>query len=201
MSGGRLPLQIAALITGLAPVPDSTLLLLESAEDADSVLPVLIGLREGEAIREGLTGRFFDRPNPYDLFVNLLEIGGLEVREVVIDKIRKNAYHAKIVVAAGEETSQLDSRTSDGVAIALRTHAPIFALAEVYESAKQPKEQFAALLKGAQEGEAGSEESEAESFRDFLEDLETVDELEDTGDGEPGDEGPPDEEGEEEEEE
>ncbi len=174
----RLPVQVAALITGLVPVPDSTLLLLESAEEKESVLPVLVGVREGEAIREGLTGRFFDRPNPYDLFVNLLEAGGLEVREVVIDKIRKNAYHAKIIIAVGNETRHLDSRTSDGVAIALRTHAPMFVLREVFESARQPREQFAALLKGAGKEATDAAETEAESFRDFLEDLEEIGDLE-----------------------
>ena len=103
---------------------------------------------------------------------------------MVIDKIRKNAYHAKIVVAAGEETSQLDARTSDGVAIALRTHSPIFVNREVFEAARQPKEQFAALLKGAGREVGEAAEKEAEVFRDFLEDLEDLDELEGNSDPE-----------------
>ena len=169
---GRLPLRVAALVTGLPPVPDSTLLILESIEDSDSVLPVLIGNREGEAIKEGMTQRFLARPTPYDLLLNLLEVGNLEVREVFIDKIKDGAYHAKIVVAAGERTVHLDSRTSDGVAIALRTHAPLFVSTEVFDEAKRPREEFQAVISGHPTAE---EDEEGRAFKEALEGLEEID--------------------------
>ncbi|MBC8515090.1 bifunctional nuclease family protein [bacterium] len=172
----RLPLRIAALISGLPPVPDSTLLILESPRDPGFVLPVLIGNGEGKAIRdahEGMPQQFSDRPTPYDLLVNLLEVGQLEVQEVFVDKIKKGTYHAKLVIAAEERTVVLDCRTSDGVALALRTHAPIFVEHAVFEESKRPREEFQAVM--IDEPEKSGAEDEERAFKEALEGMSQLD--------------------------
>ncbi len=165
-SNDRISLRVAYLITGIHAVPGSNLLLLESSDEPESVIPIVIGHREAEAVREGLTHNFKERPSPYDLFVSLVEVADHEVVEVLIDKVKKGAYHAKITLVIGGKNIQLDSRTSDAISIALRTHAPFFTTREVFELARRDKTQYEALIQ-KQPG-SQNKEDEGDEFKDFL---------------------------------
>ncbi|MBD61402.1 hypothetical protein CL645_02660 [bacterium] len=165
-SNDRISLRVAYLITGIHAVPGSNLLLLESSDEPDSVIPVVIGHREAEAIREGLTQNYKERPSPYDLFVNMIEIADHEVVEVLIDKVKKGAYHAKITIVVNNKNIQLDSRTSDAISIALRTHSPFFTTREVFELSRRDKSQYAALIQ--KQPKITHEEQEGSEFKDFL---------------------------------
>ena len=165
-SNDRISLRVAYLITGMHGMPGSNLLLLESSDEPESVIPIVIGHREAEAVREGLTHNFKERPSPYDLLVNLVEVADHEVVEVLIDKVKKGAYHSKITLVVNEKTIQLDSRTSDAISIALRTHSPFFTTREVFELTRRDKKQYEALIE--KQPESQNKENEGEDFKDFL---------------------------------
>jgi bifunctional DNase/RNase len=84
----------------------------------------------------GLTGQTPPRPLSHDLMVSLLELGGLSLDRVVINTIEASTFRAvmKLSTATGE-SSELDARPSDAIALALRTGSGIWMLEEVVADA------------------------------------------------------------------
>jgi len=91
------------------------------------VLPIVIGLNEAAAIKLKISG--FDPPRPltHDLIFKMLSDLGATIEKILIDKLEDSTFHAKIIVKtlAGEIKS-IDARPSDSIALAVRSHAPIF---------------------------------------------------------------------------
>lgn len=124
------------------------------------VLPILVGLPEARAIQAGLMEEKAPRPMTHDLIRNLLAGLRGELRSVTIYKLENDTFYAHLNVeqknAAGlvEQVLRIDSRPSDGIAIAVRVNCPIFASEEVMEMAGQD----ASILGGPEDGEDEEEE-------------------------------------------
>ncbi len=75
------------------------------------------------------------RPMTHDLLVDVVEILGAKVERLIIDKMVQNTFHGKLELKLkGEiQTKLVDTRPSDGIAIAVRAGAPIFVEDEVLE--------------------------------------------------------------------
>ena len=104
-------------------------------------LPIIIGAFEAQAIALELEKIQPPRPMTHDLIRDLFDASGAEVTDVVIDELREGTFFAKIRYVMGGEESQLDSRPSDAVAVAVRVGSPIFVSAEVLEEAGIPTEE------------------------------------------------------------
>ena len=74
------------------------------------------------------------RPLTHDLFKSTLSSFKLNVTEVVIIDYKEGVFFAKIVVTDGEKIVEVDSRSSDAVAIAVRFRAPIRCYEAVLEA-------------------------------------------------------------------
>ena len=128
----------------------------------DRVLPIVVGMFEAEAIHAGLVNKDYGRPMTHDLIRNLL--AGLRgtVQSVTIYKLENETFYAHVNIeqksAAGqvEQVLRVDSRPSDGIAIACRTDAPIFATQSVMDQASQD----ISILGGSEE----SDDSEDQEF-------------------------------------
>lgn len=128
----------------------------------DRVLPIVVGMFEAEAIHAGLVSKDYGRPMTHDLIRNLL--AGLRgtVQSVTIYKLENETFYAHVNIeqksAAGqvEQVLRVDSRPSDGIAIACRTEAPIFATQTVMDMASQD----ISILGGGED----SDESEDQEF-------------------------------------
>ena len=105
-------------------------------KEGERQFPIIIGFMEASSIKIKLSNVQVPRPMTHDLL--LLTIEGLETRleKLVIDKLVDNTFHAKLVLktASGEE-KLIDSRPSDGIALAVRAQAPIFVEEEVLKKA------------------------------------------------------------------
>ena len=102
--------------------------------------PIMIGLVEASSIKMKLSEIAMPRPLTHDLLVSVIQ--GLEAtpQKLIIDKIIDHTFHAKLVLEAKDgEIKHIDSRPSDGIAIAVRTHIPIFVEEDVLKSAELPK--------------------------------------------------------------
>ena len=66
------------------------------------------------------------RPLTHDLFGSLSGAFGIELQYALIDSINDGTFHAKLHYVMGDEVRDIDSRTSDAVAIALRAGAPVY---------------------------------------------------------------------------
>ena len=99
-------------------------------------IPVVVGLAEAQAIAMRLEHVTPPRPISHDLMVSIMHAHGIILKEVVIYRFKDGVFLSELVMhdALGQET-RIDSRTSDAVALAMRTGAPIYALAPVVQLA------------------------------------------------------------------
>ena len=75
-----------------------------------------------------------DRPFTHDLIKNIMDRLGATVERITIDDLWQETFYAKITLAKGEETFDIDARPSDAMALALRFRAPIYAAEAVLEA-------------------------------------------------------------------
>ena len=99
-------------------------------------LPIVIGFLEASSIKMKLSGIEPPRPMTHDLLASLLEVLGAKLERLLIDKMVNNTFHAKLEFKAKDGTAKIvDARPSDGVALAVRTGAPIFVEEDVLKRA------------------------------------------------------------------
>jgi len=104
-------------------------------EGGDRVLPIWIGSFEARSIATEMEAKTPLRPNTHDLAKALIARLQGEVLRVVVTELRGGTYYAVLSLQADGDLLQLDSRPSDAIAIALRTGAPIFVRAPVFDAA------------------------------------------------------------------
>lgn len=114
---------------------------LREVESPRRQFEIYIGAPEAAAIKSALDGETTPRPMTHDLFVLALERIGVEVTRVVLTRVTEGTYHADLVLAqtGGEETT-ISCRPSDGIALALRAHCPVYALDELLDEVGEPEE-------------------------------------------------------------
>ena len=116
--------------------PGAYALLLENADSTPDVarrIPIVVGAAEAQSIAVFLEQVTPSRPLTHDLFVSLFHIYGIELRKVVIYNFKDGVFAAMLYASNGTTNVEIDSRTSDAIAIALRTGAPIFTTPEVMD--------------------------------------------------------------------
>lgn len=89
-------------------------------------LPIVIGTPEAQSIAIVMENMTPPRPLAHDLIYNIFESLRIELLEVFIYKFEDGAFFAELLLRQNNREFRIDSRTSDAVAIALRTHSPIF---------------------------------------------------------------------------
>src|SRR3990170_3430521 len=104
--------------------------------ERDRYLPIWIGPSEANAIAMRLQGLSAERPLTHDLLVNVLAALGSSISRVVVTHVIEGTFHARVYLetAAGDE-AEVDSRTSDAIAVAVRTASPIYADERVLDEA------------------------------------------------------------------
>ncbi len=111
-------------VVSLFPLPQYVVVL----EDVEKtrLVPIWIGVNEGNAIALELQGEKFPRPLTHDLIVNLITSLHASVEKVVVSDLKQNSYYALIHLKADGKSLVIDARPSDSLAIAVRIHCPIF---------------------------------------------------------------------------
>ena len=124
--------EMELVTVGLDMVTRSPIVLLREAKGSRR-LPVWVGLLEAQGILRALQDVQMPRPMTHDLMATLLSELGAELERVTIDELRDGTYHGKLVVRVrGEEKPRIiDTRPSDGIALALRTGSPVFVVEQV----------------------------------------------------------------------
>jgi bifunctional DNase/RNase len=108
------------------------IVLLKTAE-GNKFLPIWIGHPEAAAILMKLQGATAPRPLTHDLLINILGELDVEVLRVTVTELRENTFYATITIQQDGSELEIDSRSSDAIAIAVRAQAPIFAADSVIE--------------------------------------------------------------------
>lgn len=160
-----LRMDIQSVVVGAGPVT-SLVILKPHHDDRSSAaqLPIRIGSVEAAAIGMGVEGATpHHRPMTHDLLKSVIEGLGATLTSVVINNVSGTTFYAQVRLnnAQGEPVA-VDARPSDAIALAVRTHTPIFADKSVLDTASLPD--FAAV-------ERHEREREAEAFHEFVENL------------------------------
>lgn len=111
-------------IYSLATTVNECIIFLEELEGS-RLLPIWIGIAEGQAIAIRFSGVVLPRPLTHDLLLAAVKQLGWEVVKIVISDIKENTFYARIIVGDGKKTAVLDSRPSDAIAVAVRAGCPI----------------------------------------------------------------------------
>jgi bifunctional DNase/RNase len=98
-------------------------------------LPIIIGGFEAQAIAIELEKMTPSRPLTHDLFKSFSEAFHVTVKEVIIYNLVEGIFFAKLVCDNGEKEVEIDTRTSDGIAIAVRFQCPIYTYEFILSSA------------------------------------------------------------------
>ncbi len=89
-------------------------------------LPVIIGGNEAQAIAIEIERIKPSRPLTHDLFKSTAEAFGITLEEIIINRFTEGVFYAKLVLFDGSIRKEIDSRTSDAVALAVRFHCPMY---------------------------------------------------------------------------
>jgi bifunctional DNase/RNase len=89
-------------------------------------LPIIIGSFEAQAIAIEIEKMTPSRPLTHDLFKSFAQAYQIEVQEVIIYNLVDGIFYAKLVCTDGKRSVEIDARTSDAIAVAVRFDCPIF---------------------------------------------------------------------------
>jgi uncharacterized protein len=103
--------------------------------DSRRLLPIWIGPFEAEAIATALQGHEPPRPMTHDLLKNVIQELGGSVQYIAITHIHDGAFHARIVVDVNGKRREIDARSSDAIALGIRTEVPTYVAEAVFEQA------------------------------------------------------------------
>jgi bifunctional DNase/RNase len=138
---------------------------------AERYLPIWIGAAEADAITIKLQDMQVSRPMTHDLLKNVIEALGATISHVTITQLVDNlegsgTFHASIFLTMGDQEIEVDSRSSDAIALAVRVGAPIFADDQVLERA--------AIVPSPdiETPTSGQSDEDLTIFRDFIDGLE-----------------------------
>lgn len=96
-------------------------------------IPVVIGAAEAQSIALRMESITPPRPMTHDLFVSFAHAFGVKLKEVFIYKFEDGIFSSELTFSNGERSVVIDSRTSDAIAIAMRTSAPIYTTQEILD--------------------------------------------------------------------
>jgi uncharacterized protein len=98
-------------------------------------LPIVIGGFEAQAIAVALEKMHPSRPLTHDLMKNFMNAFTVDLLEIVINDLQEGIFYSKLVCATESDTVEIDSRTSDALALAVRFGCPIYTYENILESA------------------------------------------------------------------
>ena len=130
-NSGDLSAEKEVRIYSLATTAAECILFLEELA-GNRLLPIWIGISEGQAIAIRFSGIVLPRPLTHDLLLSSITTLGWSVEKVVVSDIKDNTFYARIHVVQEGVGRDLDSRPSDAIAVAVRAGCPIFVEEKVF---------------------------------------------------------------------
>lgn len=144
-------------------------------QEGDRYLFIWIANPEAYSIAMELQGSTPPRPLTHDLLKSIIVELGAKVERVVINDLVDDIFYAQIVMDVDGRHVEIDSRSSDAIALAVRLKAPIFVAEKVMDAAS------VALNNGGEEPATTTESRtpayNLDVYRDFIQSLDILDEL------------------------
>lgn len=158
----KIKLDIAGLQYSQTQSGAYALILVESGGKRQ--IPIVIGGAEAQSIALALENLKPERPLTHDLFKSFATAFSIKILEVIIYRFEEGIFFSKLVCEQNEVSAEIDSRTSDAIAIGLRFNCPIYTYENILSDTGHAKDDhgFDAI----------------QDDNDFEADLENLDELE-----------------------
>ncbi|MFT4154943.1 bifunctional nuclease family protein [Parafilimonas sp.] len=137
-------------------------------------LPIVIGGFEAQAIAVALERMQPSRPLTHDLMKNFMYAFNIELMEIVINDLQEGIFYSKLVCVNEHDTIEIDSRTSDALALAVRFGCPIYTYENILENAGILMEDEAKKKSEIPVNEPGSSAGDKDLGRMSLEDLQKL---------------------------
>lgn len=132
-------------------------------KDNRKALPIWIGSAEASAIIRKIENLTVSRPMTHDLIINMIEKLGYTLDKIEINDVEKETYYATMFIRDNEgNLTEIDSRPSDAIAVAIRVDAPIFVTANV-------------ISNGSVSTDSAKDEEEAQEFKKFVQSIKPSD--------------------------
>lgn len=131
--GDRIKLNIIGLTSSHSQRNSYTLILGE--ENGDLKLPVVIGGYEAQSIALVIEGLKPQRPLTHDLMHDFFNQFKITLKEVIINKLEEGVFFSTLVTEKDNITQNIDARTSDAIALALRVKCPIYTYKSILNDA------------------------------------------------------------------
>ena len=128
----RIKLNIVGLSTGQT---SGSYTLILGEENSNRKLPIVIGSFEAQAIAIEIEKIVPFRPMTHDLFLNFCKSFDIQIHEVVIYSLNEGVFHAKMICEHNGEIREIDARTSDSIALAVRFKCPIYTYEDIMDAA------------------------------------------------------------------
>ncbi|MBL7799656.1 MAG: bifunctional nuclease family protein [Chitinophagales bacterium] len=129
----KIPLEIIALSHSVTQSHSFAVVLGEV--DGTRRLPIVIGGFEAQAIAVALDNMKPSRPLTHDLMKTICDTFSVELDHVFISKLKDGIFFSTLIFTNGEQSYELDSRTSDALALAVRFECPIFVAETILQEA------------------------------------------------------------------
>ena len=139
-------------------------------------LPIVIGGFEAQAIAVALEKMQPSRPLTHDLMKNFMSAFTIDLHEIIICDLQEGIFYSKLVCSSENDTVEIDSRTSDALALAVRFGCPIFTYENILESAGILMEDTAASGKKKKTKQEVTVEEEGPTGKEDLKTM-TLEEL------------------------
>jgi uncharacterized protein len=98
-------------------------------------LPIVIGGFEAQAIAVALEKMQPSRPLTHDLMKNFMTAFAIDLHEVIITDLQEGIFYSKLVCSTENDTIEIDSRTSDAIALAVRFGCPVYTYENILDNA------------------------------------------------------------------
>ena len=154
-------------------------------KDSDRYLPIWIGPAEADAIAVKLQDISVPRPLTHDLLRSIIDTLGATVSHILVNDLESDTFYAKIIINVNGSSSEIDSRPSDAIALAVRAQVPIYAEDKVLDKAGilLDKETGKPILPGETDGDQAEKSPEVReeelrrmsAFTDFINSLDLED--------------------------
>jgi uncharacterized protein len=129
----KIQLEIAQISHSIAHTNSFALLLVE--KKGVRRLPIVIGGYEAQAIAIGLEKVPQSRPQTHDLVKALFDQLSISLNEIIINNLVEGVFYSRLVCESNGNVFEIDSRTSDAVALAVRFNAPVYTYEFIMEQA------------------------------------------------------------------
>lgn len=129
----KIALEIIALSSSVTQLQSYAVVLGEVG--GERRLPIVIGSFEAQSIAVALEQINPSRPLTHDLMTNLMQSFSIQLVEVVIYRLSEGIFYANLICERDGEKMEIDSRTSDAIALAIRVGCPIYTYEQILDEA------------------------------------------------------------------